>query len=551
MWFTKLIGLLLFLGIFVPFSNGIAQSDLTGNRPVTQTYLIRSATVIPRPGVIQSGQDVLFKDGIIKSVGRNLTAPPEAVIIPGDSLYVYPGFIDVANKLDVASPPEMEKPDDFDSSNPDDYLAGIHPQVNVLDHLNTQRGEWRRLGFTLVQKVPMGMGLLPGKTAVIGYSHPHEQVVLAEDVAVYARFNTVGGMYPANNLGVMAKFRDLFQNAKLLDIHLAQYNSTTGVRIPEKNPVLESLVPVVNQMQPVYFEIEDQLDIGRALRLQEEIGFKLILGGISEGEQYIPTIKARQVAVSLSLNLPAAPTDSVGPDLEEIERKRFERVSAAYTNRVSLPAKYAEAGIPFAFTTKHLAKDKFFDNLHLLIDHGLSEDAALAALTINPANILGISRVAGDIQVGKQANFVISTDPLFDKEAQIKFVIVNGHVYEYEINKGSVKAASNGVEHWNYQASTPAGESSGELVIWRESGKWVGEITIDDPVKPGQLTLPLEDIDKSATMLGFGFSLDSNDRKIKLNVQGEISGTTFHGTLDVMGTEQFPFKAVKKNMPTS
>ncbi|MCC5938887.1 MAG: amidohydrolase family protein [Lunatimonas sp.] len=516
--------------------------------------MIRNATVISEPGVVQERQDILFKDGIITSLGKNLSAPPEAAIIVGDSLFVYPGFIDMASKVGVSNPPTIEKPKDFDSSNPDNYLAGIHPQISVLDHLDTQhpqQAEWRKLGFAMAHKIPMGMGLLPGKTAVLGYTQPHEPMVLMDDAAVYARFSTVGGMYPANNLGVMAKFRDLFENAKLLDIHQTQYASQTGVRIPEKNPVLESLIPATDRKKALYFETNTELDIGRALRLQEEYGFKLILGGVTEGEDYISTIQARQIAAVLSLNLPEEPKQKADSTQSEATQILSSRVSEAYESRLALAAKYEKAGISFAFTTKQLSKEKLFTNLRLLIEHGLSEQAALAALTVNPAKILGIERTAGDIRVGKLANFVLSTNPIFDREAQIKYMIVNGHVYEFDIQKSDALEATNGVEYWNYHASTPAGESSGNLAIWRESGKWKGEITIDDPEKPGQKTIPLEDIKKSATMLSFGFSLDSRDRKIKLSVHGDVTGASFNGTLDVMGTERFPFKAKRTEKPTT
>lgn len=73
--------------------------------------------------------------------------------------------------------------------------------------------------------------------------------------------------------------------------------------------------------------------------------------------------------------------------------------------------------------------------IRTLIENGLSEKAAMAALTTNPASILGISRMAGTIEKGKMANFVISSDSLFKEDAQIKHVVADGYIFDYEVKK--------------------------------------------------------------------------------------------------------------------
>ncbi|EON78207.1 hypothetical protein ADIS_1404 [Lunatimonas lonarensis] len=548
--------ILFFLCFFLPFLSGFGQSDPTGKRAVTRTYLIRNATLIIDPKTTQTGQDVLFSDGIIKAVGKNLKFPPEAEIIQGDSLYVYPGFIDMANKRGVSTPPAMEKPKNFDSSKPEDYLAGIHPEVSVLNHFNPaypQISEWRKLGFTLAQVIPMGMGMLPGNSALVGYDNSDKSaLVVKERSSVYARFSAVGGMYPSNNLGIMAKFRDLFENARVLDVHLARFNSNVGVSIPEKNPVLENLIPLVKAQKPVYFETNSALDVGRALRLKKEFGFDLILGGISEGEEYLNDIKNWNVGVALSLNLPVEPdlskkSSETGGEFERLSQ----RVLEAYEDRLSLPAKFEAAGIPFGFTTKQLASDKFLSNLRIMIAHGLSEEAALAALTVNAAKLLKVDQLTGDIKAGKMANFVVTTRPIFDPEVQISQVIVNGQVFEYEKKekKENADTKTAKTEVWRYQASTPSGKAFGDFSLWQESGKWVGEITIDDPEKPGHKTILLENVRKTATMMSFGLTLRSGDRDIRLNVKGDVSSNSFSGIMDIMGNDRFPFNAKKTDKP--
>ncbi|WP_332912886.1 amidohydrolase family protein [Algoriphagus boritolerans] len=127
-----------------------------------------------------------------------------------------------------------------------------------------------------------------------------------------------------------------------------------------------------------------------------------------------------------------------------------------------------KAGIPFGFTTADAKAEDAMKAIRTLIENGLSEKAAMAALTTNPASILGISRMAGTIEKGKMANFVISSDSLFKEDAQIKHVVADGYIFDYEVKKKSTNG--NGKTEgetptitgvWEYTSETPAG-SSGE-----------------------------------------------------------------------------------------
>ena len=78
-------------------------------------------------------------------------------------------------------------------------------------------------------------------------------------------------------------------------------------------------------------------------------------------------------------------------------------------------------------------------NLMTMIENGLSEDAALAALTTNPAQLLGIDKMAGTIEAGKMGNVLVSTAPYFTKKSQFKYVFVDGDKYEYEVKDDKKK----------------------------------------------------------------------------------------------------------------
>ncbi|WP_332912888.1 hypothetical protein [Algoriphagus boritolerans] len=105
--------------------NAWSQSDPTGKRRVSDTYAITNATIFAAPGQQGIKGTVLFQDGVILGIGANLSLPKEAQVIPGDSLFIYPGFIDGAGLMGVTKPKDPERPKDFVSSNPPDELAGI------------------------------------------------------------------------------------------------------------------------------------------------------------------------------------------------------------------------------------------------------------------------------------------------------------------------------------------------------------------------------------------------------------------------------------------
>ena len=212
----------------------MAQSDPTGKRRVTSTYAITNATVFKAPGDPGSKATILIKDGVILGVGTSLSLPKEAKILAGDSLFVYPGFIDGAGTMGITKPKDVERPKDFVSSNPADEIAGITPWRSASDAYaaaSTQVDDWRKAGFTLSQVVPDG-GMLPGKTALVLLGDAKTNNFLKLNAAQAANYRSSRGMYPATLAGVMAKFRDIYQNTTLVLEHERLFTFTAGVKRP-------------------------------------------------------------------------------------------------------------------------------------------------------------------------------------------------------------------------------------------------------------------------------------------------------------------------------
>jgi hypothetical protein len=554
----KVFSSLYLLVLCISFS-AFSQSDPKGERRVTGTYALTNATVITSPGKSISGATILIKNGLIDGIGNNIKIPSEAQVIEADSLFIYPGFIDGAGNAGVGKPSEAERPANFDPSNPPDEIAGITPWRNVLDYYDpksNQVHDWRKVGFTISQIIPEG-GMLPGKTAIVTYGGKESSNILVQNSSLHARFRSAGGgrgMYPGTQMGMMAKFRDIYKNAELSQKHQALFASNSGIKRPEMNKTIESFYPVLDKKIPVSFEVSNDLEIRRVLTLQKENGFRLILVGVSDVEPVINEIKAANSHVLLGFKLPNDKTANTNmDDLSDEMKARTQKIKDSYLQILKQASVLETAGIPFGFTTMGSTSSDMFKNLRLMIENGLSEDAALAALTLNPASMLGIQKFAGSIEKGKLANLVILTGPLFSEDSQVKHVIADGYIFDYEIK--SKKSNGNGSENgkvsniagiWEYISDTPAGSSGGIMEIRKEGDSYKGVISYDNPSGNGKASSEMNNIVLSGSNLSFTFNVAAGGMALEVNVNGEINSDQFSGNMSLSEYGSFPLNATKK-----
>lgn len=531
------------------------QSDPTGKRRVTSTYAITNATVITAPGQAGTKATVIFKDGVILGVGSGLQIPKEAKIISGDSLFVYPGFIDGAGSMGITRPKEAERPKDLVSSNPPDEFAGITPWRTAVDQFaisGNQVDDWRKTGFTISQILPDG-GMLPGKAAIMVLGDGNATNLIQVNSSLAANFRGSRNMYPATLAGVMAKFRDVYQNTTLALEHEKMYASTAGVKRPQTTPTQAAMAAAVQKQIPVLFTASSDLEIRRALALQKELGFKLVLTGLENYETVIDQIKASGTPVLIKLQVPddKAVKSQKTEGVTDATKAQYQRVKESYEKALKQASMLEKAGIPFAFSTADAKPGDAMKAIQTMIKNGLSEKAAFAALTTNPASILGISRVAGSIEKGKMANLIVSTDAVFHEDAQIKHVVVDGNIFTYEVKKKAAKeeqkstgAAGTSVEGvWEYTSETPAGSSGGEIVLKRENGVLGGTISYDDPAGSGKVTSPIKNATLNGKTLSFDFAVSAGGMSLNVTVTGEINGNTMEGSLSVPQMGSFPVKA--------
>lgn len=528
-----------------------AQSDPTGKKRITDTYAITNATVITAPGKEGVKSTVLVHNGIIQGVGSNLSLPKTTRIIAGDSLYIYPGFISGASDAGITRPKDVERPDDFVSTTPPDEVAGITPWRSAMEQYSSTDAkveDLRKAGFTIAQIIPDG-GMIAGKSAVVLLGTKENSNLIKENTSMAAMLRGSRGMYPSTAVGVMAKFRDVYQNTKLTNTRSKQYASTAGVARPQYTSTYTAMQDVVDKKMPVIFSTSTDLEIRRAIKLKNELDFDLVLTGLVDYENAIDLIKSSGVPVLIKLEIPDDKAIKAQKEDANAEVKALNaKVKKAYDQAIEQAAKLDAAGVAFAFSTEGVKAGDIAKALTAMIEKGLSEESALAALTTRPANMLGLNRMAGTIEKGKLANMVMSTSPIFSEDAQIKHVMVDGHIFDYETEskkKGKSGEGNGNVVlegNWEYTSETPMGSSGGIMAIKKEGSSYSGTITYDDPSGSGKATSNLSNIELNGSAFSCSFDVNAGGMNLTVTITGDIDGSSLKGSMSIGDLGTFPIE---------
>lgn len=549
----------------VPYIGKSQEGDL---KPVTSKYAIKNATIVQAPGKTIPNGTILIENGIIKAVGSSVSIPANTWVVDADSMFVYAGFISGLSNIGVKKPEDSNESGDRKlTGTPTDKRAGITPGNSAREMLNVSDktvADFRKLGFTASHSVPH-IGMLPGTGAVVLLGgESAEDMIVSDDITMYSQLSGAGGVYPNTVIGVMAKYRDLYRKASQARDYQSKYSgSPNGMERPVSNATLESLYPVVAKQMTVAFKAEGVKDIMRVIALQRDLGFKLMLGEVKQGWDAIPAIKSTGAPVFLSLDLPEWKEEEKKDEDENEEREEVkkepteveleekalkDRQNMMIKNYYTQAGMFSSNGVKFGFSTMEVKSKDFRTNLLKVIENGLPEDKALAALTTVPASILGVSSMMGTIETGKMANLIVTDTAYFSKDANIRYVFVDGMKYDYEVKKKKKKKKSNdddeGVDAsgvWNYTTETPQGNGSGVITLKGTPGDYSGTITVSF----NGSTNEIEDVVVDGTNVSFSFKLNMGE-EITVDISMDIEGDSFEGTLSVAAFGSFPMEGSKE-----
>jgi imidazolonepropionase-like amidohydrolase len=509
-----------------------------------RTFAIRGAKVFPVSSAPMDNATIVVSKGLITAVGTNVSIPPDAWVIDGKGLLVYPGLIDGFTDVGLTAPPASsgdaaEKPRVI-SHGPEDRPATT-PWRKAADEVNASdpRVEtWRAAGFTTVVAAPKS-GAFPGQAAMLDLGGERGgELVVKSPVALPVSLQTSGVFrsYPSSLMGAVAYVRQVWLDTNWDTQAMALYEKKTrGMERPKYDRSDAAIADALAKHAAVLLPGNESLQIRRALRLAQEWKLNAVIYGAQMAYELAPEIAAAKTPVLVDLKWPEADKDA---DPEETPSLRVLR----FRDRApSTPAALEKAGVKFAFYSGGISAPKdFLPAVKKAVDAGLSADAALRALTLSPAEIFGVSSVLGSIESGKIANLVVTDGDLFDKKTKVKMVFVDGKKYEVrEVLRPSEPPKGNLTGKWQLKFTTPQGEEEATADLKMEpDGTLTGNVTSDHGA--GALFSGWASGEKFSFMINV--LIEGNATDVLFN--GTFEGNSMNGTIQGMGYT-FSFTASK------
>jgi imidazolonepropionase-like amidohydrolase len=361
---------------------------------------------------------VLIQGGKIESVGASasVTIPSNYKVLT--ARVVTPGLVDAHSTVGVSG--ILNQKQDQDQL---DKSAPIQPELRAVDSYNSLDPlvAWvRNLGVTTVHTGHAPGALISGQTLVVKtWPQNLEQAMLVPESAFACTIgpdalSAAKDKAPATIAKAIAMLRS--ELVKAVD-----YQKKLAKTDPEKRPArdlhLESLVRALEGKQPMLFTVQRHQEILAVLRLAREFGFKVILDGVADAPLVLKEIQESGFPVILH------PT---------MTRPSAENENASMATAAKLQA----AGILFGLQSGYEAyvpktRVVLFEGA-IAAGNGLTFEQALAAITLNPARILGISDRVGSLAPGKDADLGLYDGDPFEYTTHCVGTLVSGVVVSEE-----------------------------------------------------------------------------------------------------------------------
>ncbi|HEU4472885.1 MAG TPA: amidohydrolase family protein [Flavisolibacter sp.] len=383
----------------------------------SQPTAITNATVHIGNGQVLNNATVLIVDGKITAVGTNVTVPAGAQTVNAQGKHVYPGLILSASVLGLVEIGSVRATTDARE------IGDMNPNVRSIVAYNTDSkiiNTLRSSGILLANIVPEG-GLLSGTSSVVQLDAWNwDDAAYKTDAGIHFRMPSLlprprgfggfggGANQPASDpvkegLERIEQMKSFFREAKA-------YNAEPEHE--ETNLKFSAVKGLFDKSQKLYIHANTVKQMLVALDFVKEFGFDVVIVGGSESWQIPELLKQNNVSVILSQphSLPTTADDDVDQPYKT-------------------PAILQKAGVTFAINDEdgQTRGRNLAYNAGTAAAYGLSKEEALQAITLNAAKALGIDKQTGSIEVGKDANIIISEGDILDmRTSQVTHAFIQG-----------------------------------------------------------------------------------------------------------------------------
>ena len=358
--------------------------------------------------------DILLADGKIAAIGGGLTAPADATVFDADGLEVYPGFVDAHTHIGLDGYGIGYEGCDYNEMN--DIWT---PQLRAIDGINPRDpslADARRAGVTCVCTGPGSANVLGGTfLAMKTVGDRVDKMVVRDPVAMKCAFGEnpkrcYRDKCDSTRMSTAAFLRGALMQARDYGARKQAANGDI-TKMPAYNQKLEALLPVLAREIPLKAHAHQANDIFTALRIAREFNLRLTLEHVTEGHLIADELAGEK-------DVPMA----VGPSLTFASK--FELQNKSW----STPAVLTAAGCHVSIITDSSVIPQQYLPLcaGMAIKAGMDPFDALKAITLNPAEHIGVADRVGSLEVGKDADLVITAGSPFEVLTEVKAVFIDG-----------------------------------------------------------------------------------------------------------------------------
>lgn len=358
--------------------------------------------------------DILLADGKIAAIGGGLTAPADAAVFDADGLEVYPGFVDAHTHIGLDGYGIGYEGCDYNEMN--DIWT---PQLRAIDGINPRDpslADARRAGVTCVCTGPGSANVLGGTfLAMKTVGDRVDKMVVRDPVAMKCAFGEnpkrcYRDKCDSTRMSTAAFLRGALMQARDYGARKQAANGDI-TKMPAYNQKLEALLPVLAREIPLKAHAHQANDIFTALRIAREFNLRLTLEHVTEGHLIADELAGEK-------DVPMA----VGPSLTFASK--FELQNKSW----STPAVLTAAGCHVSIITDNSVIPQQYLPLcaGMAIKAGMDPFDALKAITLNPAEHIGVADRVGSLEVGKDADLVITAGSPFEVLTEVKAVFIDG-----------------------------------------------------------------------------------------------------------------------------
>ena len=383
------------------------------------TFAVQGATIhTVADGVIENGTIVL-RDGRIIAVGSDVEIPADAEIIDGEGKHVFPGMIDAFSSLgltEVGAVAVTNDASELGRWNPHlNAHTAIHP---ASEHIPVARAN----GITHTMAAPGGGGRFGGgggsgiqgqATLIHLDGWTVEEMEIEKTAAMVLGWPTLCGGGGGRSFRQaqerfdeqVAEMDEWFVAAQ----HYRQAVESGSNRVP-RNIQLEHLSRVLDRGMKVIVRANGWREIESAIEFAEKWNLDLVIAGGTGAREIAGTLAEKNIPVIL------------GP-----VQRLPQGEDTAYDDPNTLPGVLHDAGVEIAFATFNSADSRTLPyEAANSVSWGLTKDAALEAVTLAPARVLGVDDRLGSLEVGKVGNLIVTDGDPLEITTEIEWVFIKG-----------------------------------------------------------------------------------------------------------------------------